>query len=141
MNPRSLVLDTNVLISAFLSPQGVCKRLLNSLANENAVLLFSDATYQEFMTRIVRPKFTKYYKPEQLENVVSHLAEVGHWHEPTLQIAACRDAQDDKFLALAVSAKAEFLITGDQDLLVLHPFENVCILTPRVFLEDHRSQD
>ena len=46
----------------------------------------------------------------------------------------CRDPKDDKFLALAVAGMADFLITGDQDLLALHPFQKVAIVTPLDFL-------
>lgn len=45
-----------------------------------------------------------------------------------------RDPTDDKFLELAISGKAEFLVTGDEDLLVLHPFQDTAILTPSDFL-------
>jgi uncharacterized protein len=50
-------------------------------------------------------------------------------------IAACRDPKDDKLLELAVGGNADFLITGDKDLLVLNPFRAVKIITPREFLD------
>ncbi|MCB0109573.1 MAG: putative toxin-antitoxin system toxin component, PIN family, partial [Caldilineaceae bacterium] len=49
--------------------------------------------------------------------------------EVTQQISACRDPKDDKFLELAVNGNADCIVTGDKDLLVLHPFEGVAILT------------
>ena len=53
----------------------------------------------------------------------------------TTVITECRDPDDNKFLELAVSSKASFIITGDQDLLSLHPFRRVAILTPEQFLK------
>jgi predicted nucleic acid-binding protein len=50
-------------------------------------------------------------------------------------VRECRDPKDDKFLELALSAQASCLVTGDQDLLVLHPFRGIPILTPAAFLE------
>ena len=50
-------------------------------------------------------------------------------------IAVCRDPADDMFLALALEGHAEIILTGDQDLLVLHPFRGVAILEPREFLD------
>jgi predicted nucleic acid-binding protein len=50
-------------------------------------------------------------------------------------VRACRDPKDDKFLELAVSGAACCVVTGDQDLLALHPFRSVSILTPAQFLE------
>jgi putative PIN family toxin of toxin-antitoxin system len=49
-------------------------------------------------------------------------------------IRACRDPRDDKFLELAVHGRADILITGDADLLALHPFQGIAILTPAAFL-------
>ncbi len=48
-------------------------------------------------------------------------------------IRVCRDAKDNKFLALAAACRAEFLITGDDDLLILNPFRETHILTPAQF--------
>jgi predicted nucleic acid-binding protein len=49
-------------------------------------------------------------------------------------VVACRDPNDDKFLALALAIQADCIITGDQDLLVLHPFREIPILTAANFL-------
>jgi predicted nucleic acid-binding protein len=50
-------------------------------------------------------------------------------------LQACRDPRDDKFLALAVAGHADCIITGDKDLLALHPFRGIAILTPMAYLE------
>jgi predicted nucleic acid-binding protein len=52
-----------------------------------------------------------------------------------VQIVACRDPKDDKLLELAVCGQAEYIVTGDADLIALHPFQGVQILTPNTFLE------
>ena len=53
-----------------------------------------------------------------------------------VHIGACRDPKDDKFLELAVTGQADCIVSGDQDLLVLHPFRGVPIVTPRGFVEE-----
>ncbi len=53
----------------------------------------------------------------------------------TEEVRVCRDAKDDKYLALAVSGQAECVISGDQDLIALHPFRDIPILSPARFLE------
>ncbi len=53
------------------------------------------------------------------------------------QITDCRDPKDNKFLELAINGNATCIITGDKDLLVLHPFRGISILTPRLFLEQN----
>jgi uncharacterized protein len=52
-----------------------------------------------------------------------------------VQITACRDPKDDKFLSLAVCGPATHIVTGDADLLALHPFQGVPIVAPSTFLE------
>lgn len=54
--------------------------------------------------------------------------------EITTSVTACRDVKDNKFLELAVSGKADYIVSGDEDLLVLNPFRGIPILTPRNFL-------
>lgn len=55
--------------------------------------------------------------------------------ELTAHVAACRDPQDDHVLALVVSGRADLIVTGDADLLVLDPFRGIPILTPKAFLD------
>jgi uncharacterized protein len=61
--------------------------------------------------------------------------------EPKEQINECRDPKDNKYLELAVSGKAEAIVTGDTDLLVLHPFRDIQIVTPQEFLLLNESID
>jgi putative PIN family toxin of toxin-antitoxin system len=60
---------------------------------------------------------------------------------PTETIQDCRDSRDNKFLELAVEAKASYVITGDKDLLILNPFRNISTLTPADFLSVSVSQE
>lgn len=134
MKAERLVVDSNVLISALLSPGGTPRRVLDRLAAEAAILLFSDETLAELVVRLSKPKFDSYRTFEQMESFLDWLAELGEWVEPTLEIEACRDKDDNKFLAVALSGEADCLITGDADLLALDPFEGLPILTPAAFL-------
>ena len=54
----------------------------------------------------------------------------------TAEVSACRDPKDDKFLELALSGAATHLISGDDDLLALHPFRGVAILSPHDFVAE-----
>ena len=56
--------------------------------------------------------------------------------EVTMHVGECRDPQDNKFLELAASGRALCIVSGDQDLLVLHPFRGIPIVTPRGFLDE-----
>lgn len=130
MKVERAVVDTNVLISALLISSGTPRRLLNILVEQHTALLFSDDTFNELVTRISRRKFDRYRTPAQMADFLDWLAELGEWVSPDVSIDACRDDDDNKFLSLAISGQADCLITGDNDLLVLHPFPGVQIFSP-----------
>jgi predicted nucleic acid-binding protein len=52
------------------------------------------------------------------------------------QIKLCRDPKDDKFIDIAINGEALHIITGDNDLLVLHPIETISVINPRNFLDE-----
>jgi putative PIN family toxin of toxin-antitoxin system len=134
MKAERVVVDSNVLISALLLPGSTPHQLLELLAEHNTALLFSDSTFTELATRLVKPKFDHYRTPAQLEAYLDWLSELGEWVVPNLSVNACRDSDDNKFLVLALSGEADCLISGDKVLLVLHPFENIPVLSPCNFL-------
>lgn len=61
--------------------------------------------------------------------------------EPNEQVSICRDPKDNKFLELAVSGKADFIVSGDEDLLELNPFREIRILKPADFLQMLEKKD
>jgi hypothetical protein len=134
MKADRLVVDSNVLISALLSPSDPPRRLPNQLAEDGSILLFSNETFAELAVRLAKPKFDAYRTAEQMDAFLDWPAELGEWVEPAFQVEACRDSDDNKFLAVALSGEADVLITGDSDLLLLDPFEGLPILTPAGFL-------
>ncbi|MFL5342185.1 MAG: putative toxin-antitoxin system toxin component, PIN family [Gemmataceae bacterium] len=100
----------------------------------------SEATVAELDEVLRRPKFDKYVSEKRLEFLAALVREA----EPvafTEVITACRDAKDDKFLELAVSGRASHVLSGDGDLLALHPFRGIAIVTPQAFLADQTAND
>ncbi|NUM49290.1 MAG: putative toxin-antitoxin system toxin component, PIN family [Anaerolineales bacterium] len=82
-----------------------------------------------------REKFNKYVSEEERLEFLSGLLQEVELIEISEPVSECRDPKDDKFLELAVNGKAECIISGDGDLLSLHPFREITIVTPRDFLE------
>jgi len=82
-----------------------------------------------------RTRFRKYFTVEDTAAFLGQLMEGVDWIEPEIRLRVCRDPKDDKFLELALSAKATHIVTGDLDLLVLDPYESVRIVSPRDFLQ------
>ena len=127
-----LVLDTNVLISAILALNSIPANVLN-WGEKNGVILYSESTLTELLSVLQRPKFAKYVDAEDIDGLSIRVKR--SWYRvPILRkVRLCRDPKDDKFLKLAVNGDASHLITGDTDLLILHPFQNIPVINPRSF--------
>lgn len=128
------VFDTNVFISALLSPESKPRQALD-LARQKGSILLSFAALSELDEVLSRKQFRRYISEEEVRLFLAALARESRWVEVAIEVAACRDPKDDKFLSLAVSGHATHIITGDSDLLALHPFQGVKILQPQTFLE------
>lgn len=136
MKADRVVVDTNVLISALLLPAGPPGLVVTHLANSNATLLLSRVTFLELATRLDRPKFDRYRTRAQMNRYLEWLADVAEWIKPSICIEACRDHDDNRFLEVLVAGDGDVLISGDADLLALHPFEGRPIVAPGVFLAE-----
>ena len=121
------VVDTNVLISAALT-KGVPFRIVEHLIKNNA-LIFSKETISELSSRITQSKFDKYVSAEDREAYVNNLILSADLVIIDNLIQGCRDRDDDKFLETAVKGDAQYIISGDQDLLTMHRFEGIDIVT------------
>jgi uncharacterized protein len=131
---RRWVVDTNLLISRLLLPDSVPAKAVQS-AMEAGELLVSDATLEELANVVSRPKFDKYLTFAERREFFELLARVAVRVEILRPVKACRDPKDDKFLEVAVNGSALAIVTGDANLLALHPFMGVSILAPGRFLE------
>jgi putative PIN family toxin of toxin-antitoxin system len=132
IEPRT-VFDTGVVVSAVLLPRSIPRRAFD-LATVSGRLLASQSTIDELEEVLRRPKFNKYVSEQARLEFLAALVSEAEIVPITQQIAACRDATDDKFLELAISGQASHLVSGDADLLVLHPFRGVAIVRPDEFV-------
>ena len=130
-----LVLDTNVLISAILSPNSISAKILN-WGEDNGVILYSAATLNEVLSVLGRSKFSKYIDHDDIDGLSIRIKTVWLFVEILNQVQLCRDPKDDKFIDLALNGKDSHLITGDSDFLVLNPVENTSIINPRTFWDE-----
>jgi putative PIN family toxin of toxin-antitoxin system len=127
------VIDTGVAVSAVLLPRSAPRQAFDVAAAQGR-LLVSEATIAELDKVLRRPKFNKYVSEEKRLEFLAALIRSAEAVEVTEIIAECRDPKDNKFLELAVSGKAGQIISGDGDLLTLHPFRGIAIVTPQAFL-------
>ena len=134
MSEGRWVIDTNVLLSRFLWPEGPAAQAVQVALHRGTVLM-SDATWTEFAEVLMRPKFDRYLGIDDRQLILSTVAGIVQRISVTRRVRACRDPRDDKVLALAVCGQAHALITGDEDLLALHPFQGIEVIRPAVFTE------
>ena len=128
------VFDTNVLVSALLLEESISRRAFDH-ATGSGTLLLSFPALAELNEVLGREKFRKYITEEEAKRFLAAFVREAEWVEVNVKISACRDRRDNKFLELAVSGQATHIITGDNDLLSLSPFQGIPILTPDAFLQ------
>ncbi len=128
------VFDTNVVISALLFSQSKPAHAFFAALSGGEVLVSADVI-KELNDVLGRAKFDRYVSEEERTQFLRSLLRETSLIEPKEEIRAWRDPKDDKYLELAVSGGAECIVSGDADLLALHPFRGVQILTPEVFLD------
>ena len=134
--PR-FVFDTNVIVSAALLAGSVPRQAFDMALDEGTILI-SVPTLLELAEVLGRKRLNKYLLEHERIRFLAALLKEAELVEVTETITDCRDAKDNKFLELAVSGKADCIVSGDSDLLVLNPFRGISILTPREFLSGVR---
>jgi uncharacterized protein len=127
------VLDTGAVVGALLVPGSVPRRAFDR-AFDGGKVLISTATIDELNEVLRRPRFEKYVEEEKRLEFLAALVREAELIEVLDVVTECRDPKDNKFLELALSGRATCIITGDEDLLVLHPFRGIPIIAPQVYL-------
>ena len=122
------------MVSAFLRPDGAAAQALRKALHGFDVVA-SPQSLDELNEVLARDKFDRYLsRPQRLEYARTY-AEAVRRVEVTRSVADCADPKDNKFLALALDARAGMLVSGDKkDLLGMHPYQGIRILSVRQFL-------
>jgi putative PIN family toxin of toxin-antitoxin system len=130
------VVDTSILVRAVLKPLGTVGPVLDLLEEKRYKFLYSEATLEEVVDVLARPRLRRRFplRSRDPQTVVDLIVLRGEAVSPRRQWTVCRDPKDDKFLDVAVAGRADALVSGDEDLLVLHPFQGISIVQPAEFL-------
>ncbi len=128
-----IVVDTNVLISALLFAGSTSAKALNKALNDYS-LVQSNVTLSELAITTRRKKFDGYKSIIEREQFLLALARASTIVEIAHTVTDCRDPKDNQFLELALSAGAKVIVTGDDDLLTMHPYQGVRIVNASMFL-------
>ena len=138
-----IVLDTNVLISAFLSRTGTPYQVFELTRTSDMALIMSRAVFQE-LERVIRyPHLRSHanYSDNQVERFLRGIDQISVWVSVDQTLAAItNDESDNRLLELAVAGKARYIITGDKrHLLPLRRFQGIEVVSPTEFLALHKS--
>ncbi len=130
------VVDTGVLISGLIRRQGTTGDVLRFLRDGRFRIIYTTDILVEFVDVMGRPPFRlKYHiEPEDITALLNLVRLRGELVVPARHVTACRDSKDDKFLDAALASEADYIVSGDADLLTLSPFEGILILRPAEFL-------
>ena len=112
-----VVVDTNCWISFLIGRR--LTRLVDLLSDERVQLVVCDELLAEIREVTQRPKFARYFPEKEVDSFIEFMLIISEHYEPQQVVRLCRDEADDYLLSLALESHAQFLITGDQDLLVL----------------------
>ena len=132
-NPRKIkvIFDTNIWISFLIGKRLASIKEFISNGRIQIVLTEQLITEIELVTR--RPKLQKYFHPESVEELLSLIQTIGKIYHIKPKHYLSRDAKDNFLLDLIEKSKANYLVTGDNDLLELRKFQTASILTPKEF--------
>jgi len=129
-----VVIDTNLWISFLLTRD--FSKLDRFLLTDRTIILISQELLEEIVEVAERPKFRKYFDLTELTELLVKLRQNAELVQVSSQVAVCRDDKDNFLLSLAIDGAATHILTGDKDLLVLHPFGEVQIQTISDYLSD-----
>lgn len=130
------VLDANIFVSAAIQPKSVPRQVTDSLTKGEFTLVLSPALIVEVELVMRRPRLRRFLR--DVESALEWFTDLVILADvvPDTKAAqgVCRDPDDDKLIAAAHGGLADFIVTGDEDLLSIREHEGIEIVTPRAFL-------
>ena len=125
-NQIKIIIDTNLWVSFLISKN---YKYLDDLLFSNAVkIIFSIELLEEFLDVVKRPKLRKYFSNNDVEMLIEYIQDYALFIEIKSKVNLCRDKKDDFLLSLAIDSEADYLITGDNDLLEIHHIKKTKII-------------
>ena len=132
MKELKVVIDTNILVS-ILKGSRVLSPIYNAFKNNRFTLIISHEILEEFAAVLYRPSLK--IDPKDVRELFKLIKIKSTRVEPRIRVNACRDNKDNFILELAIEAKANLIVTGDEDLLTLKTFRSIPIIKPKDFIK------
>lgn len=128
-----IILDTNLWISFLISKD--FSKLDEIIFSKKYILVFSKELLNEFLEVAKRPKLRRFFSIADIESILETIEEYAEFVDVKSEVSICRDSKDNFLLSLSLDGKADFLLTGDKDLLILNPFKKTAILSISDFFQ------
>lgn len=134
-----IVIDTNIWVSFLIGKK--LSSLKSLIANQNILIIISDELIEEIEEVTSRPKLRKYFPPEKVKDFINLLRLIATHHSIEQIDPICRDPKDDFLLALSKEMNADYLVTGDKDLLSIGKFGKTLIVAADNFSKIIKSDE
>lgn len=133
-----VVIDTNIWISYLLGSllQGMDGKILS----KEIKVVVSDEMLKEISEVSSRPKFKNIFTAKRIKELFSLLDSYAIVVSPSQKVNVCRDGKDNFLLEVALEGEADYLVTGDEDLLVINTFQSTKIIRPKEFEDMFKSE-
>ncbi len=131
-----VVIDTGVLVSGLIRPEGTTGQVLQAMRDGKFTALYSNETIMEIIDVLGRDKFRLKYHilPDDISALINLIRLRGEVVIYKQRVVDCRDPKDDKFLDVALSGDADCLVSGDLDLISMNPYRYILLTTPAEFV-------
>ncbi len=126
-----VVIDTNIWVSYLLG--SLLQDLDEKIFSQEIKIIVSEEMLKELIEVSHRPKFKNFFITGRIKELVALLDSYAIVVSPHRKVNVCRDRKDNFLLEAALEGKADYLVTGDDDLLMLNPFQNIKIIKPKDF--------
>ncbi len=130
-----IIIDTTLWISFLITKD--FSNLDEIIFSRQGILIFSQELLDEFLDVARRPKFKKFFSPSNIEDLLETIEEYAEFVTVQTRIEVCRDPKDNFLLSLSIDGNADFLITGDKDLLTLTKFGETTITSISEFIKEN----
>ena len=132
-----IVLDTNILVSALIGNSYPKQILFEYVLENKFVICVSEVILDEYKDVLNRPKFNKFPNfVEKANNLLDSIEKIAEYYQPTITIDRISDDADNRFLELALTANAQYIITGNFTGFNFAEYEDVKIVSPKYFYEE-----
>lgn len=135
---QKIIIDTNVLVSSLIQRAYPFQILIELFSNENIKLCISNEILKEYFDVLNRKKFVKFTDfAVNTQTLLVDIEKRGVEYFPTSKVEIIKDPDDNKFLELAETCKADFLITGNTKDFTLDSYKSTKIVSPKEYWTEH----